>query len=44
MNKPLMAAATRDSEVSKSQQSDLDSPGLAIALLNLDEREEDGQK
>jgi hypothetical protein len=44
MNKSLMAATTRDSEVSKPQQSDLDSIGLATTLLNLGEKEEEGQK
>jgi hypothetical protein len=44
MNEPLMAATTRNFEVSKPQRSDLDSTGLAIALLNLEEREKDVQK
>jgi hypothetical protein len=44
MNEPFMAATTRDFEVSKPQQSDLDNTGLAIALLNLGEREEEVQK
>jgi hypothetical protein len=44
MKEPLMVATTRDSEVSKPQQSDLDNTGLATTLLNLGKREEEGHK
>ncbi len=43
MMEPLMAAAIVDSQVSKPQQSATDTRGLVSALLNLGERQEEGQ-
>jgi len=43
MMEPLMAAAVVDSQVSKPQQSAADTRGLVSALLNLGERQEEGQ-
>ncbi len=43
MMEPLMAAAVVDSQVFKPQQSVTDTRGLVSALLNLGERQEEGQ-
>ncbi len=43
MMEPLMAAAIVDSQVSKPQQSVTDTRGLVSALLNIGERQEEGQ-
>jgi len=43
MMEPLMAAAVVDSQVSKPQQSATNTRGLVCALLNLGERQEEGQ-
>jgi len=44
MMEPLMAAVVVDSKVSKPQQSGIDTRGLVRALLNLGERQEEGQR
>jgi hypothetical protein len=43
MMEPLMAATVVDSQVSKPQQSATDTKRLVSALLNLGERQEEGQ-
>jgi hypothetical protein len=43
MMEPLMAAVVVDSQVFKPQQSATDTKGLVSALLNLGERQEEGQ-